>query len=491
MKKVLIICLTALIVYACKHQIILDIVVPTNLVYTPTSVAALKGIAGNSVVPTIDNGGGVINYTITSGAVSGISINSGTGVITWSSTVAVGNYDISVTASNSVGTTATTFRFVVHIAATAPANLSYTPSGSTIVAGTAGNSVAPNVNTGGSTITFSLTGTVPAGITINSSTGVISWANTVAVGNYNITVAATNNLGNTTTAYPLTVQNTITVIAPASFAYSPASSNVSQGVAGASATPSINNGLGTIAYSFVSSVPSGVTVNSSTGIINWSSSVALGTYNFTLAASNTAGNTTTNYALTVTAAAANGAVCFSSEILPLYQTYCAQTGCHNSISQKEGVVTDSYANIMKGIKAKNPNSSKYYTEITNGKMPPSGSAQMSATQIAVIQKWINEGAANTICASACDPTQFTYATSISALLANNCVGCHNATVNYGTVILSDYASAKAAGVNLKTNFLSAINYTAAVASRNMPPSGKLSTCQVTQLTNWINNGCPQ
>lgn len=489
MKKLVIICLAALIVYACKHEIVVTTTVPANLVYSLTSTAVLKGLTGNSVVPTIDNGGGTITYTITSTAVAGVSINSSTGVISWSATVAVGTYDIAVTASNSIGSTATTYRLVVYIALTAPSNLTYAPASSNIVKGTIGNSATPTLNIGGSTITFSLTGTIPAGVSINSSTGVISWSSTVAVGTYNITVTATNNLGNTTATYTLTVTNTPTVVAPSSFAYSPASNSVAQGTAGASATPSINNGLGTINYSFINSIPTGVSISSTTGIISWNSSVAIGTYNFTAAATNSAGNTTTNYSLTVTAPAAAGAVCFSSQILPLYQSYCAQTGCHNATSAREGVVTDSYANIMNGIRANNPGSSKYYTEITNGKMPPSGSAQLSATQVALIKQWINEGALNTICASACDTTQFTYATSISTLLANNCVGCHNATTNYAGVILSDYTNAKAAA-SLGT-FLNAINYTSATAAMNMPPSGQLSSCQITQITKWINNGFPQ
>lgn len=494
MKKLLIVSLAALIVYACKHEIALaNIVVPTNLVYSPTSSAFLKGTAGNSATPVVDNGGGTATFSITSTPVAGISIDGITGVLSWTSAVVPNTYDISVTAANSIGTTATTYRLTIFTALTAPTNLTYTPSSSTIVKGTIGNSATPLINNGGSTVTFSLSGTIPSGVSISSTTGVISWDNTVAVGNYNILVIATNNLGNTSTNYTLTVSNTPTVVAPTSFAYTPSSSSTSQGTAGSSATPSINNGLGVIAYS--GNFISGVTINSTTGVISWNASVALGTYNFTITATNSAGSTTTSYSLTVTAAATNGAVCFSSEILPLYQTYCAQTGCHNSITARKGIILDSYNNIMNGIRANNPNSSKYYTVITNGggddKMPPSGSAQMGSTQISLIQKWINEGATNTQCAPACDTTQFTYTNGLSALFANNCNGCHGVAPGSGNVVLSDYASAKAAGTNMKAAFLNAINFTSAISSQNMPPSGQLSSCQVTQITKWINNGCPQ
>ncbi|MDE3144627.1 MAG: hypothetical protein KGL19_10765, partial [Bacteroidota bacterium] len=70
--------------------------------------------------------------------------------------------------------------------------------------------------------------------------------------------------------------------------------------------------------------------------------------------------------------------------------------------------------------------------------------------------------------------------------------CHNTTTNYLGVILSDYTSA----VNsIKTTgtatFLNAINFTSSTAAMNMPPSGQMSSCQITQITKWINNGYPQ
>ena len=488
MKKLLIICFAALVVYACKHEIIISTAVPTNLVYLPTGSSILKGIAGNSVAPTIDNGGGTITYNITSTAVDGIAIDNKTGVVSWTNAVSSGTYNITVTATNSIGSTATTYTLTINTSVTAPSNLSYSPSSSTVVKATAGNSATPAINNGGSETTFSLTGTVSSGVTINSSTGVISWSNTVAVGNYALTVTATNTVGNTTAAYTLTVTSTPTVVAPTGFAYNPSSSIIVQGIAGSSVTPTINNGLGIIAYSLTGTVPSGITINSSTGIISWSSSVTAGTYNLTATATNSAGNTTTTYSLTITAA---GNVCFSSDVLPLYQSYCAQTGCHNSVSKRDGVVTDSYSNIMRGISANKPNSSKYYTVI-GGKMPPNGSAQMSAAQKAIILNWINQGATNTTCATAtCDTTQYTYTNGISALFATNCNGCHGVAPGSGNVVLSDYTSAKTAGITLKASFLNAINYTSTTSAMNMPPSGQLSSCQITQITKWINNGCPQ
>jgi hypothetical protein len=215
MKKTIIICLVTLIVFACKHEIILSISNPSNLVYSPSSYSVIQGTDGNSVTPTINNGGGSVTYAITSTKINGISINANNGVISWNNTVTAGTYAITVTASNKVGNTSATYTLSVIIAA--PSNLLYSPSSNTIIKGNAGNSPTPSINDGGGVINYSLTGTIPSGISINATSGVISWTNAIAVGTYTLTVKAANSAGNTTTTYTLTVTNTATVTAPKQF----------------------------------------------------------------------------------------------------------------------------------------------------------------------------------------------------------------------------------------------------------------------------------
>lgn len=110
-------------------------------------------------------------------------------------------------------------------------------------------------------------------------------------------------------------------------------------------------------------------------------------------------------------------VCFTAEVLPLFQSYCGSKGCHGSGSAEEGVSLETYFNIMKCISPGNLNNSKYFREITKGSMPPKNSPQLSSAQVAVLQKWINQGAKNTTCVSACDTSKFTYTNAIQSLLA--------------------------------------------------------------------------
>jgi len=65
-------------------------------------------------------------------------------------------------------------------------------------------------------------------------------------------------------------------------------------------------------------------------------------------------------------------VCFNTEILPLYVSYCGSAGCHDVASHREGVITTSYGYIMQGIRANNVSKSEYYT-IIGDDMPPRSS----------------------------------------------------------------------------------------------------------------------
>ena len=184
-------------------------------------------------------------------------------------------------------------------------------------------------------------------------------------------------------------------------------------------------------------------------------------------------------------------VCFNSDILPLYVSYCGSAGCHNATSHKEGVITNDYGHIMNGIKAKNSNSSKYYTIIGHD-MPPRGSAQMTTTQIALIKKWIDQGALNTQCTNVCDTTNFTYSGAIQTILTNNCAGCHGTQPGSANVYIGDYNSAKIYISNNKDLFLNAINYANTLTTiQLMPPSAKMLDCKIIQIQKWIQNGYPQ
>ncbi|HWB24645.1 MAG TPA: hypothetical protein VG738_04155 [Chitinophagaceae bacterium] len=187
-------------------------------------------------------------------------------------------------------------------------------------------------------------------------------------------------------------------------------------------------------------------------------------------------------------------VCFQSQVLPLYQTYCSRnSGCHSGNGggdDGDDVVLTTYFNIMKGISPGLPQASRYFTIIGHG-MPPRKEPAMTQDQLNIIQKWISQGALNTVCTGGtCDTSKYTYTNAASVIFATYCNGCHGNAPGSGNVILSSYSAAiNSVNIN-KLLFINAINYSATPA-QNMPPAGKLSNCQIQQLTNWVNKGMPQ
>jgi alpha-tubulin suppressor-like RCC1 family protein len=150
-----------------------QLIFPPTITYTSHSVSF--GTSGSASPTIVSNGGDAsITYDVSGVLPSGVSLNQSTGVISWSTSVAVGSYSIIITATNSSNTPSSTV-FSLTVTLSVPSNLTFSVSSSFITYKEAGSSVTPTVNNGGETVTFSLGGNVPSGVTINPTTGVISW----------------------------------------------------------------------------------------------------------------------------------------------------------------------------------------------------------------------------------------------------------------------------------------------------------------------------
>ncbi len=88
------------------------IVLPKNIVYNPSTSTIDKGTIGYSVAPTIESGRDNIIYSISN--CSGVTIDSTTGIISWDDSVVVGTHDLTITASNSIGSISTEYILIVN-----------------------------------------------------------------------------------------------------------------------------------------------------------------------------------------------------------------------------------------------------------------------------------------------------------------------------------------------------------------------------------------
>jgi hypothetical protein len=111
---------------------------------------------------------------------------------------------------------------------------------------------------------------------------------------------------------------------------------------------------------------------------------------------------------------------------------------------------------------------------------------MPADQIALIKKWILQGAKNgTNCPSKCDSTNFKFAANIQPLLKTYCVGCHTSSNAGGGIALDSYAGVASAANSGK--LWGSINGLAGYSF--MPKGGAaMSDCQKAQIRKWIAAG---
>jgi len=95
-----------------------------------------------------------------------------------------------------------------------PTHLVYTPDTAIVLKGVSDTSVTPIVDWGGRKGGFSFAGLVPQGITIDKSSGKISWTSSLAIGTYILPVVASNGASASDTGYyTLNVSGRIITIA--------------------------------------------------------------------------------------------------------------------------------------------------------------------------------------------------------------------------------------------------------------------------------------
>jgi len=187
-------------------------------------------------------------------------------------------------------------------------------------------------------------------------------------------------------------------------------------------------------------------------------------------------------------------VYFQNTILPLIQSNCAVSGCHDATSHREGVQLTDYAHIINtgGIRPGDPTHSDLYRSISGNygddRMPPSSRTPLTSAQIDEVKNWILQGALNNQCTStSCDTTHVTFSQSVFPIIQTYCLGCHNSPSPSGGIYLRNYSDLVAVANNGK--LWGSINHDQGYSA--MPKYGnKLSDCNLSTIKIWINDGTP-
>ncbi|MEO6443088.1 MAG: cytochrome c [Chitinophagales bacterium] len=187
-------------------------------------------------------------------------------------------------------------------------------------------------------------------------------------------------------------------------------------------------------------------------------------------------------------------VYFETDILPILISNCAKSGCHDAASHQDGVNLTSYEKVMStaDVEPFDLDGGKLYEAITDSdpddRMPPPPNTSLTGDQVALIAKWIQQGALNITCnanGSGCDTSNVTYSGTVSSILQTYCVGCHGSAAPSGGIVLSQYNGV--AAVALSGQLVGAITHSPGYTA--MPLGGnKLPSCEIEQITKWVNDG---
>jgi hypothetical protein len=172
-----------------------------------TPVIALSASAGRAIVGapfitgyTISSTGATVSsYSIAPALPAGLTFNTTTGLISGTPTVAIGSTTYTITATNSVGSTTATY--ILSAQFSAPAFALSSSSGVAII-GTAFNAYRI-VSTGGAIASFTILPALPAGLTFDTTTGLISGTPTATSAATTYVITANNSTGSTRASYNL------------------------------------------------------------------------------------------------------------------------------------------------------------------------------------------------------------------------------------------------------------------------------------------------
>ncbi|MFM7022388.1 MAG: putative Ig domain-containing protein, partial [Flavobacteriales bacterium] len=209
---------------------------------------------------------------------AGLSVNTTTGVISGTPTAA-GSSTVTLSATNAGGTGSATLTITVNPAAPVI-------SSAATATGTVGTAFTYNITASNTPTSYNATG-LPAGLSVNTTTGAITGTPTTA-GSSTVTLSATNAGGTGSATLTITINPAAPVISSAATATGTVGTAFSYNIT-ASNSPASYNATG---------LPAGLSVNTTTGAITGTPTTA-GSSTVTLSATNAGGTGTATLIITI------------------------------------------------------------------------------------------------------------------------------------------------------------------------------------------------
>ena len=282
---------------------------PQALVYATNPAVYTLGQAITANAAS-HGGGAVTGYTIAPALPAGLALDATAGTVTGMPTALAATAAYTVTASNSAGSTSASLSITVKDVA--PSALVYAFPTATCTVGTA---ITPNTAShGGGVVTqFTVSPALPPGLNLNATTGLISGTPSAprALGSY--TVTASNSGGSAMATLTFTVND----LPPTGLSYAFPVITATVGTAIANNAPSSGGGAVT-QYTVSPTLPAGLDLNVSTGLLSGTPTVPAAMATYTVTAGNSGGSTPFGLTITVNPAVV-GKAWFSAITLSLDQ----------------------------------------------------------------------------------------------------------------------------------------------------------------------------